>query len=182
MKDDLIVFGDSVQIDGTVDGDLISFGRNLTITGHVTGDVISLGAFTQISGTVDGSVRSFSNQLMFRGKIGKNLMVFTNQLETDAQSTIGWGVDHFRDGDATLNGHIERDILGFTRHMDLNGFVGGNTDLKANDSFTVGPQAQTMGKIELHGSVQPVISSGAQLASPVDTTIEVHRADWFVAD
>jgi cytoskeletal protein CcmA (bactofilin family) len=181
VKDDLIVFSDSVQIDGTVDGDLISFGRNLTITGHITGDVISLGAFTQISGTVDGSVRSFSNQFMFRGKIGKNLMVFTNQLETDAQSTIGWGVTFFVTGDATFSGRIERGILGFTQHMDLNGFVGGNTILKANESFTVGPQAQTMGKISYTGSVQPEVSSDAKLASPVETTIEVHRADWFVA-
>jgi hypothetical protein len=179
VHDDLIVFGDSVEIDGTVDGDLITFGRNLTITGHVTGDVISFGAFTQISGTVDGSVRGFSNQLMFRGKIGKNLTVFTNQLETDAQSTIGWGATLFVGGEATLNGRIERGILGYTEHMDLNGFVGGNSDLTSSVSFTVGPQAQTMGKISYTGSVQPEVSSSAKLASPVETTIEVQKIDWY---
>jgi hypothetical protein len=179
VHDDLIVFGDSVEIDGTVDGDLISFGRNLTITGHITGDVISFGALTEISGIVDGSVRSFSNQLMFRGKIGKNLMIFTNQLKTDAQSTIGWGATLFVGGDATLNGRIERGILGFTQRMDLNGFVGGNTDLKSSDSFTIGPQAQSMGKIAYTGSVQPEVSSSAKLASPVETTIEIHKIDWY---
>ena len=179
VKDDLIVFGDSVQIDGTVDGDLITFGRNLTITGHVTGDVISFGAFTQISGTVDGNVRGFSNQLMFRGKIGKNLMVFTNQLETDAQSTIGWGATLFVGGEATLNGRIERGVLAFTQRMDLNGFVGGSTILKSNESFTVGPQAQTMGKIDYTGTVQPEVSSSAKLFSPVETTIEIQKIDWY---
>jgi cytoskeletal protein CcmA (bactofilin family) len=179
VKDDLIVFGDSVQIDGTVDGDLIAFGRNLTITGHITGDVISFGAIAQISGTIDGSVRSFSNQIMFRGKIGKNLTAFSNQVETDAQSTIGWGATLFVGGDATLNGRIERSILAYTAHMDINGFVGGNTILTSNESFTVGPQAQTMGKIEYTGTLQPEVSSSAKLASPVETTIEVHKVDWY---
>jgi cytoskeletal protein CcmA (bactofilin family) len=178
VKTDLIVFGDSVDIDGTVDGDLITFGRNLTVTGHVTGDVISFGNVTQISGVVDGSVRTFSNQFTLHGKIGKNLMGFGGQLETDAQSTIGWGVTLFT-GDARLNGRIERDILEFTGHMDLNGFVGGNIELKASDTFTLGPHAQTMGKITYKGPSQPVISSGAQLSSPVDTTIEEHKTDLF---
>jgi cytoskeletal protein CcmA (bactofilin family) len=180
VKTDLIIFGDSVQIDGTVDGDLIVFGRNLTITGHVTGDVISFGAITQINGVVDGSVRTFSNQLRLHGKIGKNLTAFSGQLETDAQSSIGWSATLFT-GDATLDGRIERDILGYTGHMDINGFVGGNTKLKANETFTIGPHAQTMGKIEYTGSKQPEISSGARLASPVDTTIEIHKTDFYAA-
>nr|HEV7954913.1 hypothetical protein [Candidatus Acidoferrales bacterium] len=179
VHDDLIVFGDTVQIDGTVDGDLITFGRNLTINGHVTGDVISFGALTDISGIVDGSVRSFSNQLLFHGKIGRNLTAFTSQLKTDPQSTIGWGATLFVGGDATLNGRIERGILAFTAHMDMNGFVGGNTVLKSNESFTVGPQAETMGKISYTGTVQPEVSSSAKLASPVETTIEVQKIDWY---
>ena len=178
LKNDLIVFGDSVEIDGTVDGDLIVFGRNLTVTGHVTGDVISFGAITQINGIVDGSVRTFSNQLTLRGKIAKNLMAFSNQVETDAQSSIGWGATFFS-SDAKLDGRIERDILGYTGHTDINGFVGGNTKLTANDSLTIGPRAQTMGKIEFAGKKPPEITNGARLASPVDTTIEVHKVDWY---
>jgi cytoskeletal protein CcmA (bactofilin family) len=178
VKTDLIIFGDSVEIDGTVDGDLISFGRNLTITGHVTGDVISFGNMTVISGSVDGSVRTFSNQFTLRGKIAKNLMGFGGQLDTDPQSTIGWGVTLFT-GEATLNGRIERDILEFTGHMDLNGYVGGNIQLKASDTFTVGPHAQVMGSIKYKGPVQPVVSSGAVLATPIETTIEVRRVDWY---
>jgi hypothetical protein len=36
-----------------------------------------------------------------------------------------------------------------------------------------------MGKIEYSGMKPPEISSGARLASPVDTTIEVHKVDWY---
>jgi cytoskeletal protein CcmA (bactofilin family) len=179
VKTDLIVFGKTVQIDGTVDGDLIVFGSSLTIAGHVTGDVISFGAVTRIDGVVDGSVRAFSaNALTLRGKIGKNLMAFSAQVETDPQSTIGWGATLFG-GEMTLNGRIERDVLGHTAHTELNGYVGGNTNLTANDIFTIGPHAQIMGTIKYIGRLQPVISSGARLASPVETTIEFRRTDWY---
>jgi cytoskeletal protein CcmA (bactofilin family) len=178
VKTDLIVFGKSIQIDGTVDGDLIVFGNSLTITGHVTGDVIAFGAITRIDGAVDGSVRAFSNQLTLRGKIGKNLMVFGAQVETEPQSTVGWGATLFG-GEMTLNGRIERDVLAHTKSTELNGYVGGNTNLRASDMFTIGSQAQIMGKIKYAGSSQPVINSGARLVSPVDTTIETRRTDWY---
>jgi cytoskeletal protein CcmA (bactofilin family) len=178
VKNDLIVFGDSIQIDGTVDGDVIAVGRNVTINGHVTGDVLSCGSVLQIYGTVDGNVRAFDQQLTLHGKIGKNLTGFSGTLLADSQSQIGWGMTLFA-GDATLDGHIQRDILGYFGHLDLNGFVGGNTDMTASESFTIGTNAQTMGKIEYKGPVQPVVSSSARLASPVDTTIEIHRADVF---
>ena len=178
VKTDLIVFGDSVQIDGTVDGDLIVFGKNLTITGHVTGDVISFGAITQLNGTVDGSARFFSNQITLRGKIGKNLTAFAGTIEAETGSTIGWGATLFT-GEATLDGRIERDILGYTGRMDLNGYVGGNIALKASDSFSIGPHAQTMGNIQYRGPVQPVISNGARLANAVVTTILVRKVNWY---
>jgi cytoskeletal protein CcmA (bactofilin family) len=178
VKTDLIVFGDSVEIDGTVDGDLIAFGRKVTITGHIAGDVIAFGAMLEINGTVDGNVRTSTQQLTLHGKIAKNLTMIGGIVETDAQSTIGWSAT-FIAGEVTLNGRIERDILGHIGHMYLDGFVGGNADVSASDSFAIGPRAQTMGKIEYKGPAQPVITTGARLASAVDTTIEVHKIDWY---
>lgn len=178
VKNDLIVFGDSVQIDGTVEGDLITFGRSTTITGHVLGDIISFGAVLQINGTVDGNVRCFAQQFTLHGKIGKNLTTFSGNMVADTQSQVGWSVTAFA-GDATLDGRIDRDILGFFGHLFLNGYVGGNVEAKASETFSLGTQAQTHGYIKYKGPMQPVISSGARLASPVDTTIEVHRVDYY---
>jgi cytoskeletal protein CcmA (bactofilin family) len=178
VKNDLIVFGDSVQIDGTVEGDVVTFGRNTTINGHVIGDVISFGAVLQISGTVDGNVRCFAQDFTLRGKIGKNVTAFASRMVADPESQIGWSVTVFT-GDASLDGRIERDILGFFGHLELNGFVGGNVEARANESFTIGARAHTLGTIKYKGTNQPVISNGAQLANSVETTIEVHKVDWY---
>jgi len=180
VKNDLIIFGDSAQIDGTVDGDLVAFGRSVTISGHVTGDVITFGSVLQISGTVDGNVRSFANQFTLHGKIGKNVTAFSGTMLADTQSQVGWSVTIFA-GDATLDGRIDRDILGYFGHLEINGSVGGNIEARANESFTIGAHAHTLGTIKYKGTNQPVISSGSQLASAVETTIEVHRADVFAA-
>jgi cytoskeletal protein CcmA (bactofilin family) len=178
VKNDLIVFGDSVQIDGTVEGDVVAFGRSVTISGHVMGDVISFGSALQISGTVDGNVRSFANQFTLHGKIGKNITAFSGTMLADAQSQIGWSVTMFA-GDASLDGRIDRDILGYFGHLEINGFVGGNVEATANESFTIGAHAHTLGTIKYKGTNQPVISNGSQLASTIETTIEVHKVDWY---
>jgi cytoskeletal protein CcmA (bactofilin family) len=180
VKNDLIVSGNSIHIEGTVDGDLIVFGGSVTVDGHVTGDVIAFTNMLQINGAVDGNVRDFSRQISVRGKVGKNLTAFAETIEADSQSQIGWSAT-LVGGDVSLNGRIGRDILGYTGQLDLNGFVGGNTDLKTSETFTIGSQAQTLGKIRYTGPAQPAISIGARLASPVETTIAVHKADLVAA-
>ncbi len=180
VKNDLIVFGDSVQIDGTVEGDVVTFGRSTTITGHILGDVISFGSVLQISGTVDGNVRCFAQQFTLHGKIGKNLTSFSGNMIADSQSQIGWSVTVFA-GDATFDGRIERDILGFFGHLYLNGFVGGNVQAKGSDTFSIGAHAQTLGSIKYKGPKQPDVSSSAKLASAVETTIEVRNANWYAS-
>jgi cytoskeletal protein CcmA (bactofilin family) len=178
VKNDLIVFANTTRIDGTVDGDVIAVGQSVTINGHVIGDVIAFGSTLQINGTVDGNVRVFSGQFTLHGKIGKNLTGFIGTLEADSQSQIGWSAT-FYGGDMSLNGRIERDVFGSAARLDVNGYVGGNTDIKANDAFTIGVQAQMQGKIKYTGRDQAVVSNGARLASPIDFTFEPHSVDWY---
>src|SRR5207302_8213987 len=61
VTDDLFVFGNSLVIQGTVNGDVIAAGSNVTIAGHVTGSVMAAGSTLAVSGPVDGSVRLAGN-------------------------------------------------------------------------------------------------------------------------
>jgi cytoskeletal protein CcmA (bactofilin family) len=178
VKNDLIVFANTTRIDGTVDGDVIVSGQSATINGHVRGDVIFFGSTLQINGIVDGNVRGFCGQVALHGKIGKNLTAFVGTLDADSKSEIGWSAT-FYGGDMSLNGRIERDVFGGAGRLDVNGFVGGNMDIKANDAFTIGQEAQLQGKIEYTGNNQAVVSSGARLASPIDFKYEPHSVDWY---
>ncbi|HLW99381.1 MAG TPA: hypothetical protein VKR82_12100 [Candidatus Acidoferrales bacterium] len=176
VHDDLLVSGQTVRIDGTVDGDLFIFGQNLTVNGHVTGDVISAGSMLTISGTVDGNVRASLGVLNIHGKVGKNVMGFTGTLLAESQSEIGWGAILYA-GDATMDGRIGRGITGRMGHASLDGFVGGDVSIKANDSFDVGPHAQLLGKVQYTGPSQPAVAAGARLSNPIDVNIEAKTSN-----
>lgn len=177
VKNDLIVAGRTIRIDGTVDGDVILMGQTLTVNGHVTGDVIAFGNMLQINGTVDGSVRAFTSQLMVHGKIGQNLMGFTGQLQADPQSEIGWGATLYA-GDGSLDGRVGRDVLSRSGYLTVNGFVGGNVDVKANRMLVIGPQAQIQGRFQYAGPSRPTVSGSAKLANPPEVKIEARSADY----
>ncbi len=172
VKDDVFVAGQTISIDGTVDGDLYLAGQSFTINGHVTGDVIAAGSMLEINGTVDGNVRGFLSFLTLRGKVGKNITTFTSTtLTTYPKSEIGWGAILFSQ-DVSLEGRINRGISGTIARAYLDGYIGGDVNVKANNYFHIGPLAQLQGKVKYAGPNQPVIAAGAKLANPIDVRIQ----------
>jgi cytoskeletal protein CcmA (bactofilin family) len=178
VKDDLIVFGNNIRIDGTVDGDLIAFGANISVNGHVTGDVLSGGTTLQINGIVDGNVRFGGSMLNLHGKIGKNLMAGCGGVLADSTSEIGWGAT-IGSGDVTLDGKIGRDILAGVGHMHLGGSVGGSVTLEVGQTFDIGSSAQVKGKIKYEAPKEADIASGAQLASAPEFTLRKRETDTY---
>jgi cytoskeletal protein CcmA (bactofilin family) len=178
VKDDLIVFGNNVRIDGTVDGDLIVFGSNISMNGHVTGDVISAGSALQINGTVDGSVRFAGSMLTIHGKIGKSLMAGCGSVLADSSSEIGWGAT-IASTEVTLDGKIGRDVLGAVGRMNLGGIVGGSVTVQASRAFEISSSAQVQGKIKYEGPMQPDVASGAKLANAPEVTIKRREMDTY---
>ena len=171
----LIVAGPSVRIDGTVEGDLIAFTRNLTVTGHVTGDVIGFAGETVIDGTVDGNVRVFSRSVILQGTVSKNVTAFANSVDLVSKANVGGGMIVFA-AEADLDGKMQRDLLGMIARTDLDGMIGGQAWIRGG-SLTVASSAEIRGPATFVGPQQPVVESGAKLASPIHTEItqEVQR-------
>lgn len=178
VKNDLIVFGNSIRIEGTVDGDLIVFGQSLTMNGHVTGDIIVFGSFLELNGTVDGNVRGCVNQMAVHGKIGKNVTAFGSMVSLGSKSEVGWSATVFASS-LSMDGRIGRDILAYSGDANLDGYVGGNGTITGRN-LTVGSETQTQGKLKYTGARQPTVSSGAKLASPIDVTIESRSSRDYV--
>ncbi len=176
VHNDLIVAAGTARIDGTVDGDLIVFCQSLTINGHITGDVISFSQMVRINGQVDGNVRAFANMLTLTGPVAKNVTAFAGSVEFDSKSRVGGGMMLFA-GDASLDGRMNRDLLGFIGKSVLNGFIGGNARV-ASDRLTIGPTAEIAGKATYKGQRQPEVSPQAKLASPLEVKIVTRRPNY----
>lgn len=173
VHNDLVVAGPSVRVDGTVEGDLIAFTRDLTVTGHVTGDIIGFAREIRMDGTVDGNVRVFGDMVMLEGSVGKNATAFANTLDLTSTATIGGGMISFARL-ATLEGKINRDLLGMIGHTDITGSIGGQVWLRGQN-VTVASTAEIGGPAIFEGREQPIVAAGAKLASPMQVEITQAR-------
>jgi len=175
VHNDLIVASPMVRIDGTVEGDVIAFTRNLTVTGHVTGDILAFAGDVLIDGNVDGNVRVISRTVVLQGLVGKNMSAITSSLNLASKGTVAGGAILIA-GDADLDGKIQRDLLGLIGTTELEGLVGGQAWIRGGN-FTVASSGEIRGPATFEGPQQPVVETGAKLASPIRTEItqEVRR-------
>jgi cytoskeletal protein CcmA (bactofilin family) len=175
VHNDLVAAGASVRIEGTVEGDVIAFTRDLTVTGHVTGDVIAFSQEALIDGTVDGNVRVFSRGVILQGTVGKNVSAFGSSVDMISKANVGGGMIVFA-GETDLDGKIQRDLLGMVGRTDLDGLIGGQVWIRGGN-LVVASSAEIRGPATFEGPQQPVVQSGAKLASPIRTelTQEIRR-------
>ena len=79
-------------------------------------------------------------------------------------------------GETDLDGKIQRDLLGMVGRTDLDGLIGGQVWLRGG-SLVVASTAEIRGPATFEGPQQPVVESGAKLASPIhiELTQEIRR-------
>ncbi len=176
IHNDLIVAGPVVRIDGTVEGDVIAFTRNLTVTGHITGDIIAFAGQMRMDGVVDGNVRVVSSSINLEGPVGKNVTSVANTLDLTSRAQVGGGLI-FVGAQATIDGRVSRDMFGVIGRTYLDGKIGQQMWLRGG-SLNVTSTAEIGGPATFRGPEQPVIASGAKLASPirVETIQEARRS------
>jgi cytoskeletal protein CcmA (bactofilin family) len=176
IENDLIVVGDTIRIEGTVDGDLIAAGQSVIVTGQVTGDVFAFGQRVQIDGRVDGSVRTGSQFLDLNGRVGRNVTSGGETIDLRPGAVVE-GSMMLGAQRANLDGRLGRDLMVGAEVNQLNGTIGGGA-LMAGRRLTIGPGAEIKGEAEFHGAEEPEVSSEAKLASPIVVQIREETPDY----
>ena len=123
VDDTLVVFGNSVTINGTITGDLIAFARQVNVQGTVQGNIFVFGQKIDVSGTVEGDAFEFGQMVQADGKVGKNLWGFGSSV------TIGRNIRLDNDatlfsGNAYINGDVGRDATVFSGTLDVGSKLG----------------------------------------------------------
>jgi hypothetical protein len=147
----------------------------LIVTGHVTGDILAFAGQMRMEGTVDGNIRVMSHTVAIDGVVGKNVTYIGNTLDLTEKGRVGGSLISII-GDADLDGHIRRDLLGMIGRTRLDGGIGGQMWLRGR-TLAIGSTAEIGGPATFRGPRQPVVASGAKLASPlhVETQGESRR-------
>lgn len=108
---DVILVGQNVTIDGTVNGNAFILGNQVTINGTVDGSIVMIGQNAGIGGTVSGTVYAAAMTLALdpQSLIQRDLYVVTISLTSGDQSVIGR--DLYAIGlDSGLNGSVGRNL------------------------------------------------------------------------
>jgi cytoskeletal protein CcmA (bactofilin family) len=149
VEDTLLALGETVSIDGNVNGDLLAFGRRVTVRGNVSGDVISAGETVDIRGTVGGNVFSGARAVtLAQARIRGNLYTGASAVSVAADGEIMGNAVAAGDT-VNIDGSIGIDLQSFAREVVIRGNVQRNVEARGA-TVTVLPPARVGGNLTAH--------------------------------
>ena len=169
IDDTLLAVGQTVSIDGDVNGDLLAFARVVTIRGHVAGDVITAGETVEVRGGVDGSVYAAGRGVTIKQmRVGRNLYTAGRDLAVESDVEIAGnataagdtvnvdgkvGIDLTTAGNSlVLRGEVTRNVTAFGQTITLlaPASIGGNlvAHVTAADNLQIAPGATVRGNVD----------------------------------
>lgn len=148
IDDDLMLSGDTVQMDGTVNGMLIATGSTVVINGTVNGDLIAMGQTVIVTenAVVDGNIFTGAQIITIDGKVtgsvaagsmsvnlGKNTAIDKNLYYGGYSLDLVDGASVGRDvragvAQATLSGQVGQDAVVYGDAVEVNGNIGRNAE------------------------------------------------------
>lgn len=168
IEKDYFAAGNTVTLNGTVNGDAYLAGGTVVVNGAVNGDLLATGATITVKGDVKGNIRAVGGTVIITSKVGGNitlvaqnakiadpaditgsLVALSEKLEVKAP--IGKGV-HLAVANATFENSVAQDIRGAagTLSFGQNAKVGGDVIYWSSKKATISKGAAISGKMEKH--------------------------------
>src|SRR5437899_2486585 len=178
VDDTLLAAGNSVRVEGVVNGDLLAFGRTVEVRGTVKGDLVSFAKRTVVSGTVEGRIYNFSQSLDLDGELGHSIYGWVQSLRVDNRAQVGEGI-LVGAGDVSLEGEVKRSATMFAGNVDVSGTIGRGLTM-AVGSLTLTNTARVGGNLSARvRQLKDVnIADGATIAGKRDIQVRVRRRQF----
>ena len=172
IEDTLFAAGDTIEIDGDVNGDLLAFGRSITVRGNVAGNLFTGGESINVEGMIGGSIIGGAQSLsLARARVGGNLFGFVNEIDVDDAAEIAGNAVAFGNG-IGIDGRVGSDLMGFGNMMTVGGTVLGDVEGFAA-SIRLLPTARVTGNLTAHVDSEDdlIIADGAVVGGATDVQI-----------
>jgi hypothetical protein len=149
IDDSLFAAGQSIEIDGNINGDLLAFAQTVTVRGNVAGNIFTGGQEVNIEGTVGGSIIGGAQDLtLARARVARNLFGFGNDVDVDGDAEITGNAIAFGES-VGLEGRVGRDVIGGGSRVTIGGTVEGDVEGFAS-SMRLLPTARITGDVTAH--------------------------------
>jgi len=129
IEGDMLLFGQTVTVDGNVTGDLFVIGNNITVNGEIGGSLYAIGESIAVNGAIGGSAYQGGLELQFGpgSYVGRNAYLVGVELATDQSASVG--NDLYAAGlQAWFSGEVGRYLRSAVIILNVEGKVGHGLD------------------------------------------------------
>lgn len=177
VDDTLFAAGNTVRVEGVINGDLLAVGRIVEVRGTVKGDLVSWAQRTEVSGTVEGRIYSFSREFDLDGQLGHSLYGLAQSLRVGDRSRVGDGI-LVGAGDVSLEGEVQRSVNLLTPNADVSGSIGRDLNMTGGRLYltsTARIGGNMSARVRQLKNVH--VAEGATIAGKRDIQLQVRRSN-----
>ncbi|MFA6296184.1 MAG: polymer-forming cytoskeletal protein [Patescibacteria group bacterium] len=171
IQDDLMIAGQSVQIDGVVSGDVYAVGQTVTISSDakVLGNLFTAAQIVNIDGTVEGDVFAAGANVNITGSVKNGIMAFAGMISVAPKATLDSNNATFFGGtiDISKNANFSKDLIVNGGVTNFKGTVDNNLTINAG---TVDVSGQVKKDATITASDKLVFNSGAKVDGNLNYT------------
>ncbi len=132
VEEDLYIFGDTVEVEGSILGDLIVSGGDVTISGTVEGDVYASGGVVRIDGVIEKSLFVAGGQIEMSGDVRRSVYMSGGQMRFSSDSVVAEDI-MASGGQMYLEGTVGDDIRVAGGSLDIDSVVSGDVMVYGGD-------------------------------------------------
>ncbi len=125
----LVVTGDSLYIEGVVDGDVAAFTERVVINGEVRGDVFALSQTLELAGVVTGSLHAITERLTATGEVRGDSVLLVEHASIGRSASIGRDLSGLV-ANLAVDGSVGRNLFAGADRTELRGRVDGRAELR----------------------------------------------------
>lgn len=167
IDSDYIRTGQTVQVDGDINGDAFLAGGIVTVNGKIGGDLFVLGGKVNINGPVGNSIRVIGGDITINNSVGRNILALCVNCSLTRQSTVTGSLIA---GAANLEisaAKIGRGFRFLGSRLFLNSEITNEAFVVADREFLLGPQASISSDLKYTGSSEVVMEPGATVGGHI---------------
>ena len=177
IDDDLVAFGNFIDVKGTVTGNVCAFAQTVNVSGDIGGSLFIGAASSSIGAKSVQTVWAAGGNLIVSGNVSKNLILVGGTLDIDKDARVGKDVRAYG-SNFTVRGEILGSIKGGVGKFTMAG-KSGKVKIKA-DKTHIESTAVILGDLDLTGADEPKIDDGAAITGEVSIrAIEPEDAEPF---
>lgn len=165
VSDTVFAAGQTVQIDGVIEGDLYCAGQTLTVRGRIDGDILCGVQSADLEGTVSGDLRIAAQTVRIDGSVAKNASILAQTVQIE-QGGIITGELLVAAQRLEHAGRVQKNLQAGVQDARLTGDVGKDVVLTL-ERLELGEQASISGNLTYTSEASAVIGNTQAVAGRI---------------